>query len=134
MFHVIRSADRISGVPEQFIFELTHPINDIVSIELIEANIPTHATDYYHIKVSQLHNQVMNHNGFTNYSTFIVPHHHAGVPGSNTEYTKNHEFEQIITMDRISVNVLNIQLCGDNGQPIAGASEWSMILKITQSH
>lgn len=134
MFHVIRSVDRTSGVAEQFAFELTHPINDIVSIELIEANIPTHATDYYHIKIAQLHNQVMNHNGFTNYSTFIIPHHHAGNPASHTEHTKNREFEQIIIMDRLSVNILNIQLCGDDGKPIGGASEWSMILKIRQSH
>jgi hypothetical protein len=134
MFHTIRSVNRTNGTPNNFQFELTHPINDIVKIELIEAQIPTAATDYFYIKISQFHNQVMNHNGKTSYSTFVIPHHHFGNPASDTEYRKNQSFEQVIVTDKLSVNFLNVQLCGDLDTPIAGLSDWSFTLKITQSH
>jgi hypothetical protein len=134
MFHIIRSINRTNGTADNFQFELTHPINDIIMIELLEANIPTAVTDYFYIKISQFHNQVMNHNGNTSYSSFVVPHHHYGNPASDTEYRKNQSFEQVIFTDKLSVNLLNIQLCDDTGNPITGASDWSFTLKITQSH
>ena len=59
--HVIRSADRTSGIPENFKLELTTPINDVVKISLLSANIPTTiTTDYFYINIKQFQNKVVS--------------------------------------------------------------------------
>ena len=134
MFHTIKSSDRIAGNASNYKFELTIPINDITSIELVSATIPTVVTSNYYIRIAQFNNQILNHNGSLNYSTFIVPHHHFSIPPSDTEYTVNRGFNQKIDCDpHISVNYLDVILADDTGNPIAGALDWNMVLYIKQN-
>jgi hypothetical protein len=134
MFHTIKSSDRLAGTASNYKFELTIPINDITSIELVSATIPTAVTSNYYIRIAQFNGHVLNHNGSLNYSTFIVPHHHYGNPASDTEYTVNYGFVQRVDCDpHISVNYLDVILADDTGNPIAGALDWDMVLYIKQN-
>lgn len=129
---VIRSSDRTSGIPESFKIELNQPITDVVKVSLLSANIPTTSSDYYFIRIDELHNKVSCQNGFINYSSFVIPHHHSGIPASNTEYMLNKGFTQeVIQPDKSHLYFLNIRVLGNNGQLISGLGEWSFVLEIT---
>ena len=122
--HVIRSADRSSGVPENFKLELTTPINDVVKISLLSANIPTNATDYFYINIKQFQNKVVSENGFLNYSSFVIPDN--GVFYANTGFNQD-----IIFSSNTHLYYLDVQLLGDNSQPISGITDWSFVLEFT---
>lgn len=128
--HIIRSADRTSGVPESFRLELNTPIHYVEKIKLLSATLPTNPTDYYYIQIEQFNNIVNSNNTKLNYATFVIPHHHIGVPSSDSEYNVGTNFTQEVTPHSQNLYYLTINLLGDNGDKITGIADWSFVIEV----
>jgi hypothetical protein len=130
--HVFRSANRTSGVPENFKLELNQPITDVIKISLLSATIPTVASDYFYINIKQFENKTVSQNGFCNFSSFVIPHHHYFNGQADTEYDQNKGFNQYITLSsNTHLYYLDVQLLDDSSTTITGVGDWSFILEFT---
>ncbi len=128
MIHTITSQSRTIGTASDFTINLEQPLQNIQTVELLSANIPSIGTsEIYYIHIAEFPGRVLPQEVGGRVATYIIHSNDPLLPGrfrSVADFT-----QKIVCRPPISARQLHISLRNAQGQIYSPIGEWSMVIR-----